>query len=429
MCSALRPRKKNGAGVGVASVAAALSAPPREADVTSVQREKYAIGQLHGVTTKQATEENNNSAHWDAFATLQDNYESSDDSSESNSKHSQDEDDEDECSNNEQRWDAFQTLESNYQSSSESDDESCDESYREEPKGFSQGKHAQECIDLLDSDSDTEEPCNKENELVDSDEEPASDVKNLKRRRISKISDHFKPKAHNSREKNSSKISSEPHQSPIVLDDSSIEEEPSYVGGRECDIPPWQRSVPLTASATNQKRSQSSSRSSSSSSSKRILSNNNIRSSSSFACMNNRNDVLGNGLGVNAVSLTSHDKSSDSKKQKSTTASAKSTRTKSTAKRTAKTGTKTRKRKTASTGTSRETTKQPKAKRGRRNYRRKGRSKSANRRSGGTNRSTNAWSARERGIRGRNFSGPSTYMTIGKQESALGNVGGATVSF
>ena len=46
-----------------------------------------------------------------------------------------------------------------------------------------------------------------------------------------------------------------------------------------------------------------------------------------------------------------------------------------------------------------------------------------------TNRSTNAWSARERGIRGRDFSGPSTYMTIGKQESALGNVGGATVSF
>ena len=50
-----------------------------------------------------------------------------------------------------------------------------------------------------------------------------------------------------------------------------------------------------------------------------------------------------------------------------------------------------------------------------------------NHRRGGTttNRSTNAWSARE----GRDFSWPSTYMTIGKQESALGSVGRATVSF
>ena len=145
---------------------------------------------------------------------------SSDDCSESNSECSREDD---ECSNHQEQWDAFETLESNYQSSSESDDDdSCnDESIGEESE-YNKGARAQECIELLngDSESDDDSLCKKENELVDSEEEPATaspTVKKNKRRRIFKISDHFKPKTNNTRNEQyttTQKISMS-HQSPI----------------------------------------------------------------------------------------------------------------------------------------------------------------------------------------------------------------------
>ena len=139
------------------------------------------------------------------------------------------------------------TFESNYQSSSknDSDDDSCnDESIGQESE-LDEGLRAQECIELLNSDSESDDdaPCNKENELVDSEEEPVSTstVRKNKRRRISKISDHFKPKSNNTHNKQNTttqKKAKKITQSPIVLDDSSIEEEPSYLGGRRREIPP-----------------------------------------------------------------------------------------------------------------------------------------------------------------------------------------------
>lgn len=400
-CDAPKPRIRSSANPAAEQTTVASSAAQTEAVAASV---------------KQREEEN--SGHWDAFASLQENYESSDEN----------ESDEDSCSEDNQdsndeagQWNAFESLENNYQSSSESSSES-----ELEEGGSDQDTTQQECIELLDS-SDEERNYDQhgnqtinQHDLLDSDEgrEPAP-----KRRRISKISDHFKSKA--SKKTKTSKSNSKSKESPIVLDDSSISEDESPpFSGRGRAVPSWQRSVPLHSTTTSVQQS-----SMSSSQSRKSIPRGSTLPSASFSCMNGRNDVMGGGgSGVNGVSLQAQSEETGSKKRKSRAAAAnkaKSTRKSANTKKRAS------KKATATT----DGDDKPKARK-RRSYKRKGKrysaSTSRSRSAGANGRSfNNAWSARERGIRNNrnNNSGPSTYMSISKQESALSGIGGATMSF
>ncbi|KAL3775973.1 hypothetical protein ACHAWO_012161 [Cyclotella atomus] len=420
MCEAARPRIRN-----TASAAAEHAEAPGAEAPSAAQEETVAAPEAIG-HREEHTDENQdeNSGHWDAFASLQENCESSDESESSQDSCSED----DEGNNDESRqWNAFESLENNYQSSSsESESES-------EEDGSEPGTTQQECIELLSSSDEEHNHSQHDNQssyqrdLLDSDEdqEPAP-----KRRRITKISDHFKAKDDKKPSKSKPRKSKE--DSLIVLDDSSISEDesPSF-RGRERAIPSWQRSVPLhstTILPVQQTRLNTSQ-------SRKSIPRGNTLPSASFSCMNGRNDVLGGGgSGVNGVSLQAqHDESGSNKKRKARAAPAKAKSSrKSTTK---KPSTKKRASKKSTTATEDENDK-PKARK-RKSYKRRGKrsssaSTSRSRSMGANGRSTNnAWSARERGIRNNrnNSSGPSTYMSIRKQESALSGIGGATMSF
>ena len=344
---------------------------------------------------------NEPSGKWDAFASLQDNYESSNESGI--------EDDNDGTKQEvviygqSEQWNAFETLESNYKSSS-SDEADCDSGDEQSLARLERenGKY----IDLLSSDSDDELTIlsntkqEQQLDLADSNDEAS----NKNGKRSTKLSEHFANRK----------------ASLLALDDDSISEDdsPIPVERREGAIPPWQRSVPLHRDLSRKSTAASSC----------SIPVGNTLPSSSFSCMNGRNDVIGgSGMGVNGIDVrTKAEKNTKKRAYKTSrarkTSTKKTTRTKSVASKTSK-----------SSSEANDEAK-PKARKGRRSYRKKSKRATVySRRRGTTNTtgsSNNAWIARERGIRSRkNNSGPSTYMTIGKQESALRNIGGATISF
>ncbi|KAL3780921.1 hypothetical protein HJC23_009127 [Cyclotella cryptica] len=437
MCQTLRPKRKFASAADGARMSTAVSAAADETSqpVAVAAAMESNVGKetcYEDRTNDDAKEEQgkNSSAasasQWDAFATLQSNYESSsDDESFDDDSENDDNDKGSDFDENERddesdhgggkRWDAFESLQSNYQSSDDSDSasEPDEDEDRKSPLAASLMKRSHvECIDLLDSDDEethgklhaNTERCGKRRlDLVDSDEDPSThnSQRNVKsKRRIMK--------------KRSSDEATTQRKSPItLLDDSSISEEehtrppPSSVtrSSRSSGIlPPWQRSVPLHSN--------------------QILSGNKTLPSSSFSCMNGRNDVSGgSGAGVNGFHVS---RTEDTVVEK-----------RGSKRKTKEGGGAKKKNKSVASGAE-DAEKSKKARpKGKRRYRRRGRSgtasKSGARRVAPRRGTNDAWSARERGIRQRNNRnrGPatSTYMMIGKQESALRSIGGASVTF
>lgn len=439
MCQTVRPRWKFASAAGreralapssfveaskPASVAAAAALE------SSLDGEKYNQHRTRDYkrdfTGKIEQDKNRTAAtksQWDAFATLQSNYESSSDDesndddsenhrSETGSDFDHTQSDGQSVHGGKTRWDAFESLQSNYQSSEESDTASEHDIHEDRtplsPSSLVKSNHV-EFIDLVDSDDE-----NKNRKLH-------ANADKSGKRRLDLIDSEEEQSPHSSRpillgKKRMKRISNDTvtkRKSHITLfDDSSISEQessrPSPAGVTRSSrssgiLPPWQRSIPIQQN--------------------RILSGNKTLPSSSFSCMNGRNDVSGgSGAGVNGfrMSRTEDDGNSDPQKRAKSVKGAK--------------------KKTTSLSRGEEDdpkkTKQTRPK-GKRRYRRRGRSgttSGATTKRGAQRQSTNdPWSSRERGIRQRNNhsrgSATSTYMMIGKQETALRSIGGATVTF
>jgi hypothetical protein len=441
MCSAARPRRQTNA-IASTAVAEQATYAPLSDNVQNTATEKLGTKTTHAAVEEHVMpgkHANDQHSQWDAFATLQENYESSDDESDEESHTDEGSADGHDIQQqeNEEQWNAFESLENNYQSSSD-DSESVSDggSECEEQSAIQPQKNDVECIDLLDSDEeDHSTHRNQQHDLVDSDDEDQMPTR--KRRRITKISDHFKPRSKDAMKLKASRPrteSSKDKESPIVLDDSSISEEesPTVRGAQQTIHQPWQRSVRLDSTTCTSAADQSRlSAGSATSQTRRSIPRGNTLPSSSFTCMSGRNDVRGGGgVGVNGVSLQAQNEQDEREKRgHSAPAKAKSTKKRTTKARTRKTTTKKTTRKQSAINTDEDGNEKPKARR-RKGWGRKGgrrsRSTSANGRSNG--RSNNAWSARERGIRNnRNNGVTSNYMNIRNQENALGNIGGADV--
>jgi hypothetical protein len=369
------------------------------------KRESGKVGQEKNRTAASKSQ-------WDAFATLQSNYESSsddesdDDGSETHHNHKEIDFDDTESDGQSvhgggKRWDAFESLQSSHQSSDGSGTASEQDIHedRTSPSASSMMKSNHvECIDLVDSDDE------------DMHGKRHANAKKCRKRRLDLVDSEEEQSTHSSHpilggKKRMKRLSTETitkRKTPItLLDDSSISEEeygrppPSSVTRSSCSsgiLPPWQRSIPLQQN--------------------HILSGNKTLPSYSFSCMNGRNDVSGgSGAGVNGfhLSRTDDDGNSASKKRAKEVKGVK------------------KKTKAVSSGADEKAEKTKKARpKGKRRYRRRGRSGTPSRtatKKVAQRRSTNdPWSARERGIRQRNNHGrgstTSTYMMIGKQESA-----------
>jgi len=162
-------------------------------------------------------------------------------------------------------------------------------------------------------------------------------------------------------------------------------------------LPPWQRAA----------RSKSKSPS--------ILQNERVLPRESFSLLSNRNDVSGCGLNETRTSAPA---ARQPRQRKTSTKS--STTTKS--------GSRRRKRSNSDGAAP------AKKKRRTRKYRRSSKRGGRGGRGGaaaasGSNRSNNAWSARERGIRQPISGNNGSYMNITKQEPMLRNIGGASIQF
>lgn len=344
---------------------------------------------------------NQSNSKWDAFASLENNYESSDsgeDESDSDSDGSDvsehyygdSKDEKYQCDKDgadQSQWNAFESLEATLgddSSSSSGEESDCILIENQDEKKIApaatsiKSNFKTECVDLVDTD----------------DEEDVRQEKDTKPKRI-----------------NSRKRKRASDQSAITLmdgdSDSSylsevessrpLQPSPATRQGRR-SLPPWQRAA----------RSKSKSPS--------ILQNERVLPRESFSLLSNRNDVSGSGLNETRTSAPA------ARQPRQRKTSTKSTTTKS--------GSRRRKRSNSDGAAP------AKKKRRTRKYRRSSKRGGRGGRGGaaaasGSNRSNNAWSARERGIRqpisGNNGNG--SYMNITKQEPMLRNIGGASIQF
>mmetsp|Transcript_19032 Transcript_19032/g.40148 ORF Transcript_19032/g.40148 Transcript_19032/m.40148 type:complete len:613 (+) Transcript_19032:108-1946(+) len=402
--------------------------------------------------TSKKSLEHPHGAQWDAFASLENNYQSSDDDDED------DESDEEDSGNgwrrkegadedNNDQWDAFKSLEQNYESSEDdgscdSDDNSSSDEDEMSEYGMKRNGDNGDNPTLHKQQNENEKKSSKLDDanvgyidLVDSDDEGSASELDIKMpgKENNKID---KPqRSSNSRLK---KKQQSKHSEPYTIDgesDSSLSEVESrrpLPSPSARALPPWQ--LLQRRKSTN--------------STAPIPRTNNLRSSDSFLCMNVRNDIGGgSGAGVNGFRLAQRkgddkdeldDKTTGTKKRKGrqSTASAASA---TSAKKKGSTTTK-RKRSTSSKASSSKakTAKAAPKKRRRRSYKRKSNGRSSNNRrssstasrgrgnSSGSARGRSPWDAREKGY--RNPIG-APYMAIAKQEPMLRNVGGASIQF
>ena len=400
---------------------------------------------------------------WDAFASLQSNYESSndDDSADDGSiKDKEEINDGRVRNNNNAGWNAFASFEQNYESSDESesgsssDDDSVEgeesdgcsieddghygdlvdseedghygdlvDSEEDEMKKESSLKinSIVECVDLLDSEDEEQDDQQKDDNSV-----CELDVKMPAGKDIPGKENNKSDKKRRSRLR---KRSPPKHPEAYTIDIGDSDSELSEVESRplpspqlarqQRQMPSWERrrrSTPIQASSNGF----------------------NLKNASDYACMNGRNDLTGgSGTGVNGVRLAKKKgndtttattgtkrKSGGRRKRRATSLPGLSTTTKTT---TSKPTTKRRRKTTASKATSSKA-KVPGAKRRRkRSYKKR----STKRRGGNTG--GNAWAARERGVRGGqrrgNAGSAAPYMAIAKQEPLLANIGGASIQF
>ncbi len=379
---------------------------------------QHPISMQHAASSKRTEkiklENNESNSKWDAFASLENNYESSDsDEDESDSddddngsehydgddkEYNQQYDDGKVSAEQQSQWNAFESLEANLgddsstSGSSSGEESDCiliddqDEEKKMAPAATSTKSNLKtdttECVDLVDTD----------------DEEDVRQGKNSKPKRI--------------KSRKRKRVSNNP--SAITLLDGDSDS--SYLSEVESSKRPFQ-----TSSATRQGiRSlppwQRAARSKSKSPS--ILENDSVMPRESFSLLSNRNDV--NGSGLNETRTSAPPAARQPKQRKSSTKS-------STSK---KTGSRRRKRSNsdgaAPAKTKRRTRKYRRSsKRGGRGGR--GRAAAAS----SSNRNNNPWGARERGIRQpiRDNNGSGSYMNITKQEPMLRNVGGASMQF
>mmetsp|Transcript_3876 Transcript_3876/g.8514 ORF Transcript_3876/g.8514 Transcript_3876/m.8514 type:complete len:510 (-) Transcript_3876:34-1563(-) len=406
--------------------------PSRGGEESAVAEEPLKIlGRMrNNETGKNRTNEGENEK-WDAFASLESNYQSSDDGESG---------DDDDCNNcvregnggeigngngrmgdhsEDDQWDAFKSLEQNYESS----EDECGTSSDEDSVG------SEECLEEIDiRGEDDDFPSLNKNigknasesgvecvDLVDSDEASIHDL------------DVKMPgKESNKTGKQRSNRKRPQKCEPYIIDDDSesslseVESRRPLPSPSARPLPPWQR-----------RRSTQTP----------IRTVDNLKTSDSFSCMSGRNDVIGgSGAGVNGFRL-SNKKGDDSKsttakrkprKSSSSSAASGSSSKKASTSTAASATSKTRKR--TRTASSNAASKAPAKKRKRRSYR-KSSKRSSRGRGGGraySKNNNNAWSARERGVRqpyrrGGGESAP--YMAITKQEPMLRNVGGASIQF
>lgn len=367
---------------------------------------------------------------WDAFASLENNYQSSDESDDGEEEEDHGDDDDSREGRGSEHddedrkmgtgagsggWDAFKSLEQNYESS----EEECDSSSSEEEAEFSDGDHEEggdqsafneiegkkpspECVDLVDSDEDE----------IDCELEVVAAMPGKENNKNDK--------------KRSSKRKRSQKYEPYTIDGDSDSSLSEVEGSRPLPspsarpLPPWQRrrSTPIS-----------------------IGKNGSLKGRDAFSCLTARGDVLGgSGAGVSGVRLAKR----KGEEAEGTTATRKSRRTSSAA---ASKASATDASTTASTAKTKPTRKRrrtttkaksaPAKRRRKRTYRksnkrsaRGGRSNASASTRGRANNNNNAWSARERGIRNRRGGGESApYMNIAKQEPMLRNVGGASIQF
>lgn len=372
--------------------------------------------------------DSNNAERWDAFAALQENLESSDESDTDDRGEGDNSCNESECaseqhyergpeSNSDEEAQGGMEWNANYvaSSSSEEDDSSDDEEEltfagSNNPK-LDTSNNEEECVDLMDSDEENDYKMNhfKQASLRNANQSTTK-----------------QPSTSRSRLKKTEQPISKFHKSgtPIELDgdsDSSIEEVTSrrLPSPSARPLPPWQRSTPAASAKSRGKIP--------------------TQSATLFDCMNCRNDVLGgSGAGVNGFSVCSRKGEEEAK------STAMKGSTKRRARQTNETSSKTatnRKRKgstAASTSASAAAPAKKRRKSGGRRYgkgkRGRARSTSTARRNATTTTTTarknDAWSARERGVRQPYYSNNRGGASSGsfRQEKGLGNLGGASMT-
>lgn len=339
-----------------------------------------------------------NSNKWDAFASLENNYESSDssgDESESDSDGSYGSDIEDGYKQQQDdvkvgdkpQWDAFkslqETLSDDDSSTSGSDEESSDcimlpdEEDKKMPptKAATKNNLKSECVDLVDTDDEDDE-----------------EVKDKKPKRV-------KLTRKRNRSSNSKAIALDDSDSSYLSEVESARPLPSSASRQKRSIPPWQ------LSARSETKSSS------------ILQNDSILPRGSFSCLNGRNDIGGinNEIRTSAPVLAP---AAATSRQRKTSAKSGSKRR--------------RKRSNSSTDAAAPAKKKRRTRKYKRSSRRGGRGgRSGAAAASSSRRSNNAWSARERGIRQpiRANNNGSGYMNITKQEPMLQNIGGASIQF
>jgi len=387
---------------------------------------------------------------WDAFASLQSNYESSDDDDSADDgsiKDKEEINDGRDRNKNNAGWNAFASFEQNYESSDESESDSSssddDSVEEEESDGCSvedDGHYGDlvdseedemkkesslkinsivECVDLLDSEDD------EQNEQQEDDNSVCElDVKMPAGKDMTGKENNKSEKKRRSRLR---KRSPPKHPEAYTIDIEDSDSELSEVESRPLPSPELARQQRQMPSWQKRRRStpiQSS--------------NGNLKKASDYACMNGRNDVIGgSGTGVNGVRLakkkgddttvatSTKRKSGGRRKRRATSLPGLSMTTETT---TSKPTTK-RRRKTTASKTTSSKSKAPGAKRRRkRSYKRR-----STKRRGGNTGGNNAWAARERGVRGGqrrgNAGSAAPYMAIAKQEPLLANIGGASIQF
>jgi len=387
---------------------------------------------------------------WDAFASLQSNFESSDDDDSAEDRSIKDKEEINDGrvrnNNNNAGWNAFASFEQNYESSDESESGSSDDdsdgcsieddghygdlvdSESEDEKGKQSSLKINsivECVDLLDSEDEEQDDQREEDDKSSVCE---LDVKMPAGKDIPGKENYKSDKKRRSRLR---KRSPPKHPEAYTIDIGDSDSELSEVESRpipspelarqQRQLPSWQqrkrRSTPIQAS------------------------NGNLKKASDYACMKGRNDLTGgSGTGVNGVRLakkkgddttttSSTNRTGGKRKRRATSLPGLSMTTETT---TSKPTTK-RRRKTTASKTTSSKAKAPKAKgRRKRSYKKRSTKRRGGNASGRGNNS-NAWAARERGVRGGqrrgNAGSAAPYMAIAKQEPLLANIGGASIQF
>lgn len=339
---------------------------------------------------------------WDAFESLENNYESSDsgdddsdsdsDGSDASENYYKDDNTDDysqrgcgQVGEDKSQWNAFKSLEatlgdeSSSSSSSSGEESDCILIEDEKEKKIASAdtsnttNYKSECVDLVDTDDD----------------EDVLRVKNTI------------PKKVNSRKRKPAitLMDDDSDSSYLSEVESSRPLQPSSAARQMRSIPPWQRAVKPKTKSTS------------------ILQNDRVLPRESFSLLSSRNDVSGSGLNETRTSAPAVRQSKQRKTSNKSSAS------------TTKSGSRRRKR-SNSDGAELANKKKRRTRKYKRSSKRGGRGGR-----GGTaassSRNNNPWSARERGIRQpiRDNHGGGSYMNITKQEPILRNIGGASIQF